>query len=479
MHRDLTESAMPRRVRSLLLPTLLLSCVVAASARAQPPATVPSGAPTGTVGLTRTAAIEAALGRHAQLGVARADTAVAYAQFLTARARQNPTLSTSYSKSTPQYHVIADLPIDYPGLRGARIGAAQAGREAARLRYGFARAAVALTADTAYTRALATRERLRLSRANAAAAESLRVIAVRRRDAGDASDLDVELATVNATQQTNTTLSDSLAYLSSVLDLQAAIGLASDGIAVTPSDSLGVPTVDPSLLEPASARSAAAPADALRSAGVASGATFGASGAAGAAGGAGPTLGSAAAPLSVAAAQASLEAARLGALVERRSVWTAPSLTAGFETGDPTGSERGILPTVGVALPLPLLGRNRGAIAQAEAERTRAEAELALARVESRTEITRARRELAIALDKVRRDQALVTAATRVATMSQTAYREGASALPAVLEAQRNAREVLAQYVADLADVWVATAEIRALTLSSSSSTTSAADLPR
>jgi cobalt-zinc-cadmium efflux system outer membrane protein len=150
-----------------------------------------------------------------------------------------------------------------------------------------------------------------------------------------------------------------------------------------------------------------------------------------------------------------------------------PSLSAGFETRDPSGSEPGILPTVGASLPLPLINRNRGAIAQAEAERTRAEAELTLAQVESRIETARARRELAIAIDKVRRDQALVASATRVAAMSQTAYREGASALPAVLEAQRNARDVLAQYVADLADAWVATAELRVLTLTSVSDPTS------
>ena len=403
-------------------------CLVVRGAAAQP--TPPPITPVTPV--TRTQAVATALERGARLGVARADTALSYAQLLTARAWQNPALSTVYSKSTPQWHVTADVPFDYPSLRGARVRAAQAGRTAARYRFAFERAAVALTADTAYTRALAARERLRLSRRNAAAADTLQLIAAKRRDAGDASDLDVELANVNAAQQTNAALTDSLAYVSALLDLQSAMGLASDGVAVVLADSLGPPPND-----------APDAQDAQDGDGVA------------------------AAPLSVAAAQASVEAARLGALVERRGVWTAPSLTAGFETGDPSGSEPGILPTVGISLPLPLLNRNRGPIAQAEAERVRAQAELTLAQVESRTEIARARRELAVALDKVRRDQALVAAATRVAAMSQTAYREGASALPAVLEAQRNARDVLAQYVADLADAWVASAELRVLTLTS------------
>jgi outer membrane protein TolC len=49
--------------------------------------------------------------------------------------------------------------------------------------------------------------------------------------------------------------------------------------------------------------------------------------------------------------------------------------------------------------------------------------------------------------------------------MSLTAYREGAAALPNVLEAQRNARDVLSRYVDDLAAAWVATAELRVLAL--------------
>ena len=53
-------------------------------------------------------------------------TGVAYAALLIARARPNPTLNAAYSKSAPQYHVTADLPIDYPGLRAARVRAERA-----------------------------------------------------------------------------------------------------------------------------------------------------------------------------------------------------------------------------------------------------------------------------------------------------------------------------------------------------------------
>jgi outer membrane protein TolC len=62
----------------------------------------------------------------------------------------------------------------------------------------------------------------------------------------------------------------------------------------------------------------------------------------------------------------------------------------------------------------------------------------------------------------------VVESANRVAAMSMTAYREGAATLPNVLEAQRNARDILAQYIDDLARAWIATATLRALTLTAS-----------
>ena len=60
---------------------------------------------------------DAALDRGARLGVARADTAVASAALITARALPNPSLNASYSKSVPNYHVSVDIPIDFPMLR--------------------------------------------------------------------------------------------------------------------------------------------------------------------------------------------------------------------------------------------------------------------------------------------------------------------------------------------------------------------------
>jgi outer membrane protein TolC len=191
--------------------------------------------------LTRATAIDAALDRGARLGVAQADTAIANAALITARALPNPSLNASYSKSLPNWHFSADIPLDFPMLRSLRVRSAQVGLLAAQLKLQFNRAMIAMDADTAYTRAVAAREKLALSRRNALDADSLLHMVERRRDAGDASDMDVELARVNAGQDINLAADDSLTYISALLDLQGALGLLEDNVAILPTDSLGAP----------------------------------------------------------------------------------------------------------------------------------------------------------------------------------------------------------------------------------------------
>lgn len=376
--------------------------------------------------VTRTEAISRAVETGPRLGVARADTAAAFAQLLGARAFQNPALSAEYTQSSPQYHFRLEMPIDLPGIRGLRISAAQSSRMAASLQYAYTRAAAALDADTTYTRALAARARSSLSKRNSREADSLRKIAIARRNAGDASELDVELATVFAGQAANGAETDSLAYLSLLLDLQAVMGVADPGIAIFPSDSL----VPPAITRPSAFTS------------------FGLT-------------------LPVKAAERAAESAQLALRLERRSIFSGTSLAAGIEMHDPSGGEKGILPVFGVVIPLPFLNRNSGPIALARANEIRASAELQLARIQGRTEIARVERELAIAMRRVELDKNVVAAANRVAAMSLAAYREGAAPLATSLEAQRSAREALAQYVDDIAAAWIASAELRVLTMTS------------
>jgi cobalt-zinc-cadmium efflux system outer membrane protein len=359
--------------------------------------------------------VVSAIVHGARAAVARADALVGSAQLLSARQWDNPSLAATYSKSPPKYHAIFDLPLDIWGIRGTRIQAAEASRLASQYRFQFEQAAAALDADTSYTRALAALERVKLSRRNARDADSLRRMAVLRRDAGDASELDVLLATVNAGQAANLAIADSVALISSIFDLQIVMGLDTTRIAIVPSDSLTMPPYTPPNAVPEP-------------------------------------------PLPIAAARQTLSAADLSVRAQRRNLFTPFSVQAGVEWGDP--SMPGPLPTFGFSVPLPLLNRNRGAIAQAEAERARARAELSLALFQTQATIGRARRQLTVALEKLQRDRLLVESANRIAAMSLVAYREGAQGLPAVLEAQRNARDILSQYVNDLADAWIATATL-------------------
>src|SRR4051794_34192510 len=105
--------------------------------------------------VSRADAVAAALARGARIALSRADTLAALGAARTARAFPNPTISGSYTKDTPNYHALADLPLDLPWLRSPRIGAAEASREAARYQFAYDRAGIAFDVDTSYTRTLA------------------------------------------------------------------------------------------------------------------------------------------------------------------------------------------------------------------------------------------------------------------------------------------------------------------------------------
>ena len=371
--------------------------------------------------VSRQEAIDAAFARGARLGAAIADTVAGSAQVAAARQWQNPSISFSYSKDVPQRHYGVELPLDLPYFRRPRIAAAVAAQRALRARFTYERASIAMEADTTYTRALSARALVELSTRTARDADSLRRMAVARRDAGDASDMDVALAMITAGQAANAAGSDSLALHSALLDLQLVMGMTDAAVRITLTDSLTAPPPAPAMLEGR--------------------------------------------PLAVAAAADQSESALRNVQAEQRRVFGAPSITAGWEAGDPSGGEQRRLPTFGIALPIPLFNRNTAAISLAQAEAMRARAELSLVTTLSRTERERAQREYVAARSRFERDEQLASQAERVATMAMTAYREGAATLAAVLEAQRVARELLAQRVRDAADAWVAVAELKVLTL--------------
>ena len=364
------------------------------------------GSLAGQQPVSRVDARDAALLRGARSALARADTQAAVGLLHGARLYPNPSLSATYTKDTPHYHVIADVPLDLPWLRSARVGAAAAGRDAVRFRFDFERAAIRFDIDTTYTHAVAALAHAELSRRTAQAADTLLAMARLRRSVGDVSELDVRLAEINAGQMANAAADDSLASVATVLAVQLAMGLSADSQTIVLTDTL-TPPADTAILAAAGE------------------------------------------PLLVAAAMAQLRSEERSLSLAHRNAFPAPSFQVGVEFGDP-GGQRGSLPTFGLALPIPLFHRNGGEVAQARAARARAQAELDLARREQNAGLERARRTYAVATARVTRDRGLLAGADQVAAMSLQAYREGAVPLANVLEAQRLAREALGRYVDDM-----------------------------
>ena len=409
-------------------------------------AIVPAGAQRA---VTRAEAEMAALSAGTRVALARADTAAALARLLSARAIPNPTLGAVYSKATPQKHVTLDIPLfDALWTRGLRVGQASASARASRLLFVSERIAALVEVDTTYTRALAADARFRLSRQTARDADSLRKMTVSRRDAGDASDLDVDLATVVSGQQLNATTGDSLSYMGALLTVQTLMGISADSQAIVLADSLALTPLDTMVLRRTldGGATAITVPPAVSTAAITSQPS-----------GIGATA-------SVVAAEATLQAAELGIALQKRSMYLLPSISIGVEFGDPSGSEPGYLPLIGLSVPLPLFNRNQGPIAEAKAERDRAQVQLVAARLEARQRLIEGVREREQLIAKIARDRDLVIRAQRVADHSLTAYREGASALPAVLAARRTAREVLGQYIDDLAALLTINTKLRALT---------------
>ena len=373
--------------------------------------------------LTRSEAIRLALGASARVSSISADTLAADARLRTAREYPNPTFTASYSRAVPQNHFSVELPLDLPGIRGSRVSAAEAGRTSARYSFLAARAAIELGVDTMYSVAEGAVIKASLSRATAIDAARMLTDTRLRRDAGDASDLDVNLAEVSAGQAANIASADSVGAIDTRLELQSRMGLRGDIVVVELADSLGSPG---RVTGVSVAQLASAP--------------------------------------SVAAASAAVTAARLGLVSQRRSAFGVPAVQFGVEARDPTGGEKGALPTVGIVLPLPLFNRSGGAVAFARAEVTRAQAELAVARLEASTQLSRAIRTWSVAEARIARDRRILDAATSNLTLSEKGYAEGQLAISDILEVRRALHDAQAQYVTDLVAANVGAALVRVFT---------------
>ena len=295
-----------------------------------------------------------AVERSPRIALTRADSSVAAAGVQLARQFENPAFSASYSKSTPQAHFSLDVPFDWPAVRHSRIAASESDVAAAKYRRANERAALEMDVDTAYSRAQALEARSTLSARIARDADSLLSIARIRRDAGDASDLDVELAVVFAGQSQNLAVNDSIAAIASRAVLQAQLGLPMDSVRVTLSETIDVAALGTS----PQVTVAKVPLGDARDATALSASSY-----------------------SVAAAERDLEAANSRVLVEQKRRLPAPSVSVGFEAVNP-GGEGGLFPTVGFALPLPIFNRNAASIQLARAEQQRAKISVSMAKLD-------------------------------------------------------------------------------------------------
>ncbi len=361
-------------------------------------------------GSLQSLALEDALARaYAEapsIDAAAADSSVAAAGLSAARAFPNPLLSLGYSKSVPRYHVEAELPLDYPWLRGPRIRAARTLLDAATLDVGTARSGLRFRVEVAYAQATGAVALQRLSAQSLDDGREVLRIVRAREASGDAATLDVAVAQVALADLQGVMLADSLAALDAVLALQSLVGMPQDSLVIFPSDSLAAIPPPP--------------------------------------GGMAPT------PLRLMSADSAVSAARTDLTLARRIRFPAPALRFGFEQGDPTGGEPGILPTVGIAIPLPIFDRGAASVASAEATLRRAQADRLAVQREVQSALSTARHDWETAQAQISVNDAAVEAATQVATLTTEAYREGAYPLASVLEAQRSARDVLRRRIETL-----------------------------
>ncbi|MEO8561002.1 MAG: TolC family protein [bacterium] len=397
----LSRTSVRTHLASLALTTLVVSAL-----HAQQPLR-------RTIPVALTDAVEAATTRGPSVSLAAFDTAAGRARLAMARSIGNPILSLSYTENTPRQHVDLALPLDFVWLRGLRVKAAERDADVLRLQFAFQVAAARYQVVGAYARAAASNARARLSERTAADADSLLQMAVLRESTGDVSRLEVELARINRGDAHIRASQDSLNASTGVLEVQRLMAMAPDRVEISLTDSLPAiaAAVAPSVL-----------GDSMTGR-----------------------------PLLVAAAARNVEARTLALTAEHRRAYGAPAVSVGFEAGNP--GTTGLLPTVGISLPLPLLTRNRGEIALATTERARAVAALEIAKRDAATALATAERTRDLAALRVTQTRELLASAERIASLTLVAYREGEVPLSFVLEATRRARDLRDGYITALSEL--------------------------
>jgi cobalt-zinc-cadmium efflux system outer membrane protein len=120
---------------------------------------------------------------------------------------------------------------------------------------------------------------------------------------------------------------------------------------------------------------------------------------------------------------------------------------------------------VGLSLPLPIWYQQQGAITTASAEKIRAEAELKNLQNETNRSVTEAYQDYVIASNLVQVfTKELLRQAEESRKISEISYREGASGILDVIDAQRTARQTFLDYQQALFELKVAEAALERAT---------------
>lgn len=404
----------------LTLSVFLLTLPLAAWAQTSPESGAPrAGEPAAP--LTLEAARALALGANPELSAAGREVEALDATITQARVRPNPELSTLIEDSrsaTRTTTLQLNQPIELGGKRGARIEAAERGRDAASLELDAKRAEVRAAATAAFFDVLVAQERLRLAQASVELSQRATAAASRRVAAGRVSPVEETRARVaEAGVRIESTLA--VSELATARKRLAGIwGNPSPRFERAEGDLDSLPPL-PTLAD-LNSRLAASP-NLLR---------------------------------------AGIEIQRRQALAEVERSRRIPDLTVslGARRNEELGRDQAVL---GVSMPIPVFNRNQGNLLEALHRTDKARDELAAAE-------TRLSNELAVAherLNTARQEVALLQrdilpGAQRAYDAATRGFELGKFSFLDVLDAQRTSFQAKSQYLRALAEAHRSAAEI-------------------
>lgn len=417
---------MYRLLLSLSLATVIVP--VAAQTAAAPGHTAlpaASGQPTrmieGTGALSLSAALRMALDTNAELSAARHELQAVEATVLQAGVLPNPALEMSVEdrrRETRETTFVLNQPIELGGKRGARITAAERGKDAAVAEFQAKRAEVRGAVITAFFDVLAAQDRLRLAEESAQLAQRGTDVAARRVTAGKVSPVEETRARV-AESSVRLELSQAKVELAT-----ARKRLASTWGNPVPQFERADGRLDalPELpdLKDLTGRAASAPA----------------------------------------MLRARSELDRRHALAQLESSRRIPDLTVslGVKRSEELGRNQAI---VGVSIPLPLFDTNRGNVLEALRRTDKARDELSATEVRLDGEIAQAYERLNIARQEAEALQKEILPGAQSAYEAATkGFEYGKFGFLDVLDAQRTLLQAQAQYLRTLSEAHRAAADI-------------------